>query len=134
MVIPASILASMIDHAREGAPEEVCGILGTKEGRAERLYRITNIEHSERFYVMDSQEQLRALLEIDEMDLEPGAVYHSHPATEPRPSATDIKLAQWPGTRFIIVSLEDPTQPTVRCWLIENGTSVEEELKIVPDC
>jgi proteasome lid subunit RPN8/RPN11 len=95
-----------------------------------RLYRITNVEHSPRFYVMDSQEQLKALLDIDARDLEMAAMYHSHPATEPRPSKTDIELAKWPGAGYLIVSLADPKNPELRLWTIEGGAVAESGLQI----
>lgn len=118
-------------HAREGTPQEVCGILARDaDGRVCKAYRITNTEHSPRFYVMDSQEQLRALLDIDDYDLEVAAVYHSHPATEPRPSRTDIELAKWPGVQFLIVSLADPDKPETRLWSIEDGVVTEAELQV----
>lgn len=131
MVIPRALVSEMIAHAHEGEPEEVCGILARDgDGTVTKLYRITNAEHSPRFYVMDSQEQLRALLDIDDQGLEVAAVYHSHPATEPRPSKTDIELAKWPGTLFVIVSIRDTENPEVRAWSIEDGEVAEESLTI----
>lgn len=123
MVIPKSLVDEIIAHARHGAPEEVCGILAgpAGDGAVSELHRITNSEHSRRLYVMDSQEQLRAIMDIDDRGLDVRAVYHSHPASEPRPSETDIKLAQWPGIEFLIVSLMNPDLPSLRSWTIENG-------------
>jgi proteasome lid subunit RPN8/RPN11 len=80
---------------------------------------------------MDSEEQLKAVLEIDDEGWDIGAVYHSHPASEPRPSQTDIRLAQWPGTLFIIVSLANPEAPEIKAWSIEGGEVTESELQII---
>lgn len=136
MVIPQRFIDEITSHAQAGSPEEVCGILARDSGGAIcRLYRITNGEHSPRFYVMDPREQLDAVLDIDDRGLEVAGVYHSHPATEPRPSATDIKLAQWPGIEYVIVSLRDPEYPEMRVWRIEDGAVSESDLRIVdPDC
>ncbi len=131
MVIGQAVIDEIIRHAREGSPEEVCGLLATSDGHVVRRYPITNTEHSERFYVMDSEEQLKAVLEIDDEGWDIGAVYHSHPASEPRPSQTDIRLAQWPGTLFIIVSLANPEAPEIRAWSIEGGEVTESELQII---
>jgi [CysO sulfur-carrier protein]-S-L-cysteine hydrolase len=130
VVIGQEIVDAMISHACEGSPQEVCGLLASDNGRAVRQYRITNAEHSPRFYVMDSQEQLQAILEIDDEGWDVGAVYHSHPATEPRPSPTDIRLAQWPGTLFIIVSLANSDSPEIRAWSIEDGIVTEAPLTV----
>lgn len=132
MVIATSLLDMMIAHAREGAPEEVCGMLARDGDRICDVYRITNVDHSPTFYVMDSQEQLRAILDIEDVrGLEVGGAYHSHPATEPRPSKRDIELARWPGVEYLIVSLRDPINPEVKAWRIDDGAAVESELQIV---
>jgi len=133
VVIPSAILDEMVAHAREGSPEEVCGILAGTDGNVTRLYRITNAEHSPRLYLMDSQEQLQAMLDIDDRDLDLTAVYHSHPASPPRPSKTDIELAQWPGTAYVIVSLTNPEAPEIRGWQIESGGVSEIELTVSDD-
>jgi len=132
VVIPRGFVDDMVSHARDGSPEEVCGILAGRDGQVSMLYRITNSEHSERFYVMDSQEHLRAQLDIDDRNLEVVGVYHSHPASEPRPSKTDIELARWPAPQYVIVSLRDPSEPEIRCWRIEDGNASETHFQ-VPD-
>jgi [CysO sulfur-carrier protein]-S-L-cysteine hydrolase len=132
VVIPRRYVDEIVVHAREGAPEEVCGILARDAGGGIcGLYRVTNVEHSPRFYVMDSQEQLKALLDIDNRELEVAAIYHSHPATEPRPSKTDIELAKWPGVEYVIVSLADPDKPELRVWTIEDGDVADSELRVI---
>lgn len=106
-------------------------MLATRDGGVRELYRVTNAEHSPVFYVMDPQEQLRATLAIEDADMEVGAVYHSHTMTAPRPSETDVKLAQWPGAVFIIVSLANDLDPELRGWMIEDGQVTEEPLEVV---
>jgi proteasome lid subunit RPN8/RPN11 len=133
MVIAQRFIDDMIAHAREGEPEEVCGILATRNDEVQALYRITNSEHSPVFFVMDPQEQLRAILDIEAQGMDIGAIYHSHTMTAARPSATDIKLAQWPGALSIIVSLAKPNAPEVRAWRISDGQVTEEHLDIVID-
>lgn len=130
MVIPQNFLDQMIEHAREGVPQEICGMIARdSNGSLRRLYRITNSEYSARFYRMDPQEQFDAMRDIDDRNWDVGVIYHSHPATEPRPSKTDIELAQWPGTFFVIVSLREPERPEVRAWSIEKGLVTEEQIE-----
>lgn len=131
MVIARRYVDEMVAHAREGAPEEVCGLLAGDGIHVLQVYRITNSEHSPRFFLMDSQEQLRAVLDIDDKGLDLMAVYHSHPATEPRPSQTDVELASWPGAQYVIVSLAPPDHPEIRSWRIEDEEVTESELTIV---
>jgi proteasome lid subunit RPN8/RPN11 len=131
VVIPHEVLDRIVEQARLGAPEEVCGLLAGRDGIVIDAHPVTNCEHSPTFYRMDPDEQLRAVLRIeDDLDLEVLAIYHSHPATEPRPSLTDIRLAQWPGMTYIIVSLRNPDSPEIRSWSIEDGAVDERPITV----
>ena len=49
-------------------------------------------------------------------------------ASEAYPSATDVRLAFWPETYYVLVSLMDRDSPTVRAFRIEDGQVSEEEI------
>ena len=49
-------------------------------------------------------------------------------ASEAYPSATDVRLAFWPATYYVLVSLMDRENPDVRAFRIEDGRVSEEEL------
>ena len=49
-------------------------------------------------------------------------------ASEAYPSATDVRLAFWPETYYVLVSLLDRDTPAVRAFRIENGRVSEEEI------
>lgn len=95
-----------------------------------QFYPMTNADASPVHYRMDPQEQLRVMLEMDDRDWELAAIFHSHTHTRARPSATDIRLAQYPDTVYIIVSLADEDRPDVRAFRIVGGTVEEEPLDI----
>ncbi len=50
-------------------------------------------------------------------------------ASEAYPSATDVRLAFWPETYYVLVSLMDRENPVVRAFRIEDGRVSEEELR-----
>jgi proteasome lid subunit RPN8/RPN11 len=79
---------------------------------------------------MDSQQQLRAMLEMDELGWDLGAIYHSHPRTPAYPSATDIKLAFFPEAAYVILSLARRDRPDVRAFRIVSGQVSEEPLEL----
>ena len=67
---------------------------------------------------------------IEDAGNEIGAIYHSHPRSEPVPSQTDINLAKWwPDPLYVIVGLEQP-EPDVRAWRIVDGTVSEAALEV----
>src|SRR4051794_23161574 len=101
-------LEEMIAHAREEAPNECCGLVAGRDGRSERVYRMTNAARSPLRFEVEPIEVMRTLEAIDEAGLEPVALYHSHTRTAPYPSQTDVTYAEaWPGTPWIIVGLAD---------------------------
>ena len=137
LTLGKSYIDEMIAHAREDDPDECCGLVAGKDGEASRLYRMTNVEHSPYRYSMDSKELYRATREIEDGDWNLLAIYHSHTHSEAYPSDTDVRLATWsdgasiwPGTYYILVSLQDNASPVVRAFRIEDGSITEEELRV----
>lgn len=130
MRIPRELYDQMIEHAREDAPNECCGIVAARDGRATNVYRATNIEHSHLRFMIDPKEQLRIDKDIEAAGTELAAIYHSHTRTPPKPSETDINFATlWPGVLWVIVGLADDA-PDVRMWKIDNGRVGEAELVV----
>jgi proteasome lid subunit RPN8/RPN11 len=58
-------------------------------------------------------------------------VYHSHTATEPYPSRTDIALAQEPFAHYVLVGTRDPEQHELRSYRIVDGEVTEEDVEVV---
>jgi proteasome lid subunit RPN8/RPN11 len=130
MRIPTSIYEEMLEHARDEAPNECCGILGGKDGEASTLYRATNAEHSPLRYTLDPNDLYRITFrEIPENDEEMVAIYHSHTGSPAYPSQTDINLATYPDTVYLILSLVDGEEP-LRGFRIDDGEVSEVELAV----
>src|SRR5579884_152926 len=127
MRISPDLYAEMIEHARAEAPNECCGMIGSRHGQAVRLYAATNAAASPLRYEIDGAEQIRIYNEIEDAGLELGAIYHSHTRTEPYPSQTDINLAFYPDSLYVIVGLAGP-DPEVRAFTIRDGEVAEAEL------
>lgn len=120
----------MVDHAREEAPNECCGMVAGREGEAVRVFRATNIEHSRLRFMIDPKEQLKIDQEIEAEGLDLTAIYHSHTRTKPEPSETDIIFAKlWPGVLWVIVGLAGD-EPDVRLWRIDDGQAAEAQLVV----
>ena len=130
MKIARDLYDEMIAHAREEAPNECCGMVGSTDGRAVAVYRAVNAEASPLRFRIDPDEQLELHNRIDGAGLELGAIYHSHTRTEPRPSQTDINFAKlWPGVLWIIVGLEGG-EADVQTWRIDDGRVSDAELVV----
>ena len=116
--LPKGLLEAAISHAKDGAPEEVCGWLAGKGSRVQEIYPVPNAaEDPGSRFRMEPEAQLAAMRQIRERGLELTGTYHSHPKTPPRPSARDRNLALYPDAAHLIISLATP-EPEVRCWRI----------------
>ena len=132
MRIPRPIYDEMLEHAREEAPNECCGILGGRDGEATTLYRATNAEGSPLRYTLDPNDLFRITFrEIPERNEDMLAIYHSHTASPAYPSQTDINLATYPDSVYLILSLAPPEgEEPLRGFRIHDGDVSEVELAV----
>ena len=113
-------LEAMIDHAREAAPSECCGLIGgVSKTKANTLYRLRNVTSEPEVRYEAAPEDLFAaqrLMRQRGEDLL--AIYHSHPrSADPSPSETDVKLAYYPSATYLIIGLGG-TGPVVKAFNI----------------
>jgi [CysO sulfur-carrier protein]-S-L-cysteine hydrolase len=129
MRIASELYAQIIEQAQAEAPNECCGMIASRDGEAVRIYPTANAAASPLRYEIDGAEQLRIYNEIEDAGLELGAIYHSHTRTEPYPSQTDISLAFYPESLYVIVGLAD-AEPETRAFNIRDGQVTEAELEV----
>jgi proteasome lid subunit RPN8/RPN11 len=116
--VPRELLEAAISHARDGAPDEVCGWLAGKGNRVQEIYPVPNAaEDPGSRFRMEPEAQLAAMREIRNKGLELNGTYHSHPRIPPLPSPRDRDLVLYPDVAHLIISLATP-EPEVRCWRI----------------
>ena len=119
MVVPATVRAELVAHAREEAPNECCGLVLVRDGIAVEYIRGVNKLASPYRYELYIDPFVWS--EID--DNVEQVIFHSHPETEPRPSRTDRELAGlWSGRPFLIYGLK---LDDLRAWRIARD-KVEE--------
>ncbi len=131
LLLEKHYIDEMIAHAKEDAPDECCGIIAGADGRAKKLYRAINAEHSPYRYSVDSKDLLRIHRDADSHDWEFLVIYHSHTHTEAYPSPTDVRLAAWSDAYYVLVSLMDESAPVLRAFRIVDGVVTEEPIEIV---
>jgi [CysO sulfur-carrier protein]-S-L-cysteine hydrolase len=129
MRIPRPIYDELLEHAREEAPNECCGLIGGGDGEARTVYRARNAEASPLRYNLDPQDQFRIMTEMDDKGEELSAIYHSHTASPAYPSQTDINLAAYPDTLYLIVSLAEG-EKELRGYNIKDGEVTEVDLQV----
>ena len=135
VAISAELLQAVIDAARDGVPNEACGLLVAAKyaaagGGPTRYVPMRNAAESPYRYMIDPEEQLKVWLELEDNDEVPWGIVHSHVASPAVPSATDVGLAFFPDSLYLVCSLADPERPTVRAWSIVDGTVTEVPLAV----
>jgi [CysO sulfur-carrier protein]-S-L-cysteine hydrolase len=130
MRIARSLVDAIVTQARAEAPNECCGMIAAVDGSAVAVHPARNAAASPLRYEIDGMEQYRIQTAIEDAGHELGAIYHSHTRSAPLPSQTDINLAFYPDSVYIIVGVQDPAEADVRAWRIVDGEVSEAELQI----
>ena len=120
--IPQRVIADMLAHAREDAPRECCGLLIGNRDVVIDTVRARNVDPSSTRYLIDPEDHFTAIHQARAQGSEVIGAYHSHPASAPVPSRTDIDEANG-GSDFlyVIVSL---VRNEVQAYRIENGAFI----------
>ncbi len=110
----------MFAHARASSPEECCGLLGGRGGRAESVYRLRNVANDASVaYEAAPEDLFAAQRRMRERGEELLGIYHSHPrSSDPVPSATDVKLAFYPSAVYFIIGFAHDGQCVLRAFRI----------------
>jgi proteasome lid subunit RPN8/RPN11 len=130
--IAPSLARELVEHAIADLPNECCGMIAGVGGAATRVLRAANTESSPFMYVMDPREQLRIMDEIEDSGEDLLAIYHSHTRSAAYPSRTDVELAFFPDTLYLIVSIADRDAPQLRAFRIRRGAPDGEQIAEEP--
>jgi [CysO sulfur-carrier protein]-S-L-cysteine hydrolase len=130
MQMARALYDEIVAHARADAPNECCGMIATRDGEAVKIYPAENAAASPLRYEIDGAEQYRIQSEIEEQGWDLGAIYHSHTRSAPYPSQTDINLAFYPDSVYLIVGVGS-AEPEMRAFRIVERTVEEVVLSVV---
>ena len=122
---------AMLAQLQAAYPLEACGLMAGRDGSVQRIYPVANRLASSHAFEMEPEEQLRAMLDLEERGWDLLAIYHSHPLGPAGPSATDVAKAFYPDAAQVIVSLRERQRPAVRVFSISDGRISELSLQIV---
>jgi len=120
----------IVEQALREFPNEACGLIAAEGGVPVKVYAMINADASPATYRLDGKEQLHVFDELDERGWDLWAIYHSHTHSEAYPSETDRRLAFYPDSRYLLLSVADREQPVLRSFFIRDGEVSEEELTV----
>ena len=135
--ITKSAFHGMIEHAEEGYPNEVCGVMIGKDLKISAFKRCKNLVSEDSIQTNFKElnkidkERLRDRFELDPVSyleadqwardnaLEILGIYHSHPDHPSKPSETDRQVASH-GWGYIIFSINKGKFSDARIWYIKD--------------
>lgn len=124
MVIPADVRAALVAHAQAEAPNEACGLVLLRDGRAERYEPGRNAAGSPYRFELEFDDPEIWFAEDDGYEL---AVFHSHVSAPARPSRTDVEnIGLWNARPYLVYSLQ---QDDLAAFRIEDGQIEALELR-----
>ncbi|MFL6069286.1 MAG: Mov34/MPN/PAD-1 family protein [Gaiellaceae bacterium] len=121
-MIPADVRAALVAHSQREAPNEACGLVLLREGRAERYEPGRNAAASPYRFELEFDDPEIWYAEDNGYEL---AVFHSHVSAPARPSRTDVEnIGLWAGKPYLVYSLRNDDLAAFR---IEDG-----QIDVVP--
>ena len=129
--VRAGIVEEMLRLARSEPRIECCGLLAGLDGVITRIFPAKNALSSPTAYEVAPQELFQLFRSMREEGLDHLGIYHSHPASENAPSASDIELAGYPNEAYFIISLLPAASHPIRAFSIRDGDVEELGIEIV---
>ena len=116
MVIPADVRDALVAHSLAEAPNEACGLVLLRDGRADRYEPGRNGAASPYRFELEFDDPEIWYAEDDGYEL---AVFHSHVSAPARPSRTDVEnIGLWEGKPYLVYSLQ---KDDLAAFRIEDG-------------
>jgi len=123
VVIPENVREALAEHAEREAPNEACGLVLLRDGRAERYEPGRNAAASPYRFELEFEDPEIWFAEDDGYEL---AVFHSHVSSPARPSRTDVEnIGLWAGRPYFVYSVH---QQDLAAFRIEDGQIKELSL------
>jgi proteasome lid subunit RPN8/RPN11 len=123
-------LTNQLLHQAQISPDhEICGLIGSCENIPTTCYPIDNIaENPAQRFLLEPKQQIAAMAAMREHKQQLFAIYHSHPSSPATPSATDIEMAAYPETLYLIISLNTKGVLELRGFRLAQNPPEEVEL------
>jgi proteasome lid subunit RPN8/RPN11 len=90
----------VLEHCVRELPNEACGLIASRDGRAVQVFAMRNADASPVSYQLDPKEQLCVFGKLKREGLDLFGIYHCHTHSDAQPSGTDRQLAFDPNSRF----------------------------------
>lgn len=102
-MIPGEVREQLVAHSNREAPNEACGLVFLRDGRAVRYEPGRNAASSPYRFELEFDDPNIWFAEDEGYEL---AVFHSHISAPARPSRTDVEnIGLWAGKPYLVYSI-----------------------------
>ena len=123
LVLPRKLVNQILTHAQQHEHTESCGLISAQAGTPMHYYAVKNIASDPAtHFEMEPKQQIAAMKHMREHGEDLLAIVHSHPATPPVPSVTDMHASAYPDAYYLIVSLNTKGVLELRGYRIIDGS------------
>ncbi|MBL1275893.1 MAG: M67 family metallopeptidase [Ectothiorhodospiraceae bacterium] len=121
--MPRYIVNQLLELALNSPDSEICGLISSIDGHANRCYPTTNIatDQHQQFHC-DPEQHIDAMRSMRERGESLFAIYHSHPNTPAIPSLADIEQLSYPQAIYLIISLQTTGTLQMRAFCSPNNS------------
>ena len=127
--IPRKITNQLLHLAQISPATEVCGLIGSQQGKPSSCYPVENIaEQPHQEFLLDPKQQIAAMTKMRERNEDFLAIYHSHPTSPAEPSKIDVDMASYPDALYFIISLNTKGVLELRGFKLGNNSAKEISL------
>jgi len=127
--IPRKITNQLLHLAQISPTTEVCGLIGSQQGKPRSCYPIDNIaEQPQQQFLLDPKQQIAAMTKMRDRNEDFLAIYHSHPTSPAEPSQIDIDMVSYPDALTFIISLNTKGVLELRGFKLGNNSAKEISL------
>jgi [CysO sulfur-carrier protein]-S-L-cysteine hydrolase len=120
VVISDEVREQLVAHSKRETPNEACGLVFLRDGRAERYEPGRNAAASPYRFELEFDDPTVWFAEDEGYEL---AVFHSHISAPARPSRTDVEnIGLWAGKPYLVYSIG---KDDLAAFRIEDG-QIEE--------
>ncbi|WP_169713820.1 Mov34/MPN/PAD-1 family protein [Paludifilum halophilum] len=130
--IQVRVIRAVHWHCLQLLPKEGCGILAGQAPTITRFFPIPNRDNSNQTFSFDPRAYLDTIRKMRREGLDWLGIVHSHPDTEPYPSARDITHWHYPELSHWILSLRD-RRPRLSAYYIQHGRVIPVMYQVLTD-
>ena len=130
MILLEQALQNIEQHAEQGYPAEVVGILvgNLHQQTVSQTVPLTNLQkHTRDRYLVDGKEQWKIEKEIEDSGFDILGYYHSHPDHPSQFSKYDKDHAL-PNMNYLIISVQKGDAQQIQTWRLREDRSTMDEI------